>query len=125
MMRIVCVIALLFVGFAHQAPVIRTSAGTVDVSQYVLPDGTLPIFCITDNDADDDGQTHGKMHMVHGCDACQIGASVLLPEPADATGRPMQFVASATPRLEMHTFFRPLFPPNTGPRAPPLTSQTA
>lgn len=121
--RLLCALALLFVGFAHQPPVIRTSSGTIDVSQYILPDGSLPVFCITDNG--DGGQEPGKMHMVHGCEACQISASILIPAPADATGQALQFAAVASQNTAIEIFRRPLYPPNTGPRAPPRHLLTA
>jgi hypothetical protein len=118
--HLVCAIALMLVGFAHQPPVINTSSGTIDVSQYVLPDGSLPIFCITDNGGDE--QSRGKMHMVHGCDACQITASILLPMPADEAGHAMQFAAAIPVVMTMDVFGRPLYPPNTGPTGPPAIS---
>jgi hypothetical protein len=123
LVRILCAIALLFVGFAHQPPVIQTSAGPIDVSQYVLPDGSLPIFCITDNS--DDGTDHGRMHMVHGCEACQIAASVVVPAPSDVPG----FKAPMSTAVSFHgaenDFSRPLFPPNIGPTGPPQSATLA
>lgn len=119
-MRLVCAIALLFAGFAHQVPVIEKDGVKIDVAEYVLPDGTLPIFCITDNG--DPAQKH-KMRM-EGCQACHLNASILLPAPADVQGSAVSFIAAVAAPFRMTMFIRPLFPPNTGPRAPPVSSPT-
>ena len=100
--------ALLFVGFAHQPQVIQTSAGPIDVSQYVLPDGSLPIFCITDNS--DDGSDHGKIHMVHGCEACQITATVVIPAPSDVPSYHPPMSSEVAFDGTIDVFSRPLFP---------------
>lgn len=119
--RVLCAIALLFVGLAHQMPVIEKNGVAIDVAQYVLPDGTLPIFCITDNG--DPGQNH-KMRM-EGCQACHINASILIPTPADVEGSAVSFVAAIAAPISAVAFTRRLFPPNTGPRGPPSILQTA
>lgn len=119
-LRLVCAMALLFVGFAHQIPVIEKDGVQIDVAQYVLPDGTLPIFCITDNA---DGNQKHKMQM-EGCQACHINASILIPVPADVAGVAVSFVPAASTSTRTAAFTRRLFPPNTGPRAPPVLIQT-
>jgi hypothetical protein len=118
--RLVCAIALLFAGFAHQVPVIEKDGIKIDVAEYVLPDGTLPIFCITDNS--DPAQNH-KMRM-EGCQACHINASIVLPTPADVQGSALSFVTAVTAPAWPTIFIRPLFPPNRGPRAPPASDPT-
>lgn len=123
LVRIFCAVVLLFVGFAHQPPVIQTSAGPIDVSQYVLSDGSLPIFCITDNG--DDGTAHGKMHMVHGCEVCQIVASVVIPAPSDVPGYRAPMSLAVAFRGIVDLFSRPLFPPNVGPTGPPQSASIA
>jgi hypothetical protein len=121
--RILCAMALLFVGFAHQIPVIHAASGVVDVSEYVLPDGSLPVFCITDNG--DDGADHGKMRMVHGCEACQMAASIVLPIPSDAPGYRVSISPVVAFQGAASEFHRPLFPPNTGPTGPPQSPISA
>lgn len=116
-LRILCAVALVFVGFAHQAPAAAADPGPAEFSEYVLPDGTLPTLCVTVSDTSDQGQ-HGKAHS-HGCEACRIGASTLLPAPADVAGLPIPFAVAAELPIPDEAFQRQLFPPNTGPRAPP------
>jgi hypothetical protein len=116
--RIVCALALVFVGFAHQVPALADDdLGPVALARYVLPDGTVPTLCVTVTD--DTGKEHGKIAHLHGCEACRISASVLLPTPADAVGAHVGFVAAAELPRRAEAFHRQLFPPNTGPRAPP------
>ena len=122
-LRILCAVALVFVGFAHQAP--AAAAGAFDpaeLAHYVLPDGTLPTLCVTvpdKSDTDKSGASqHDKAHS-HGCEACRIGASTLLPTPTDMAGAPIGFAVSVELPIRAEAFHRQLFPPNTGPRAPP------
>ena len=112
--RILCAIALLFVGFAHQPATLARSA-PVDLSAYALPDGTLPIFCLTDTD----GSPKGGHPHAQPCDACRIGASTLLPSPADTVGRPFETAAvvAGVPPAAIEP--RRILSPNASPRGPP------
>lgn len=117
-LRILCVVALVFVGFAHQVPV--AAAGEFDpaeLAQFVLPDGTLPTHCVTTTDTSGQDQ-HDKAHS-HGCEACRISVSILLPAPTDIAGSAIHFAATVELPIRTEAFHRQLFPPNTGPRAPP------
>lgn len=117
-LRVLCAVALVFVGFAHQVPTAAASdLGPAELVQYVLPDGTLPTLCVTITDKSDQGQ-HDKTHS-HGCEACRISASTLLPAPTDVAGAPIPFAVTVELPIRAETFHRQLFPPNTGPRAPP------
>ncbi len=115
--RIICVVALVLLGLAHQpvaAPATQFSPD--EIAALMLPDGTLPELCLPS----DDGKA--KPHAdASDCEACRISAAVLLPAPADAVGRRMALAASVSlpPQAEAH--YRQLFPPNTHPRAPPVT----
>ena len=117
LVRFTCAIALLFVGFAHQTPALADDDfHPADFAEYVLPDGTLPVFCISD-------KTHGvhkhdKAHLP-GCEACRIGTSILLPAPVDQAGEHLRFEPAAVVAIRAEAVQRQLFPPNTGPRAPP------
>jgi len=116
--RIMCALALLFVGFAHQVPAFAKGNLTpAALAQYVLPDGTLPTLCITVIDSS--GKEHGKVGHLNPCEACRIGASVLLPQPSDAAGVRMGFSVAAELPHRVEIIHRQLYPPNTGPRAPP------
>ncbi|KQV65180.1 hypothetical protein [Rhizobium sp. Root1220] len=118
MMRLVCAIALVFVGFAHQVPAIAGEArGSVELAQYLLPDGTLAPLCTTVIDGA--GEKHGKVGHLQGCEACRINASALLPMPADIVGARLGFVRAVELQRRIETIHRQLYPPNTGPRAPP------
>ncbi len=115
--RTLCALALLFVGFAHQVPAVAgDDLGPAQLANYVLPDGTLPTLCVTVTD--DSGKAHGKIAHLHGCEACRISASVVLPPP-DVAGRHVGFVMAVEMPRRSEAFHRQLFPPNTGPRAPP------
>jgi hypothetical protein len=117
-LRILCAVALVFVGFAHQLP--AAAAGEFDpaeLGQYVLPDGTLPTLCVTTTDKSGQSQ-HDKAHS-HGCEACRISTAILLPAPADIAGAAIPFAATVELPIRTEAFHRQLFPPNTGPRAPP------
>ncbi|AVA25534.1 MULTISPECIES: hypothetical protein [unclassified Rhizobium] len=123
MVRIMCALALVLVGFAHQPPISDADELTpAKLVQYRLPDGTLPILCVTYKGTD--GKEHSKTH-APGCEACRIATAVLLPAPpTDVCER----LASSdqdvlAPRAE--AFHRQLYPPNTGPRAPPILQITA
>lgn len=115
--RILCVLALVLVGFDSQrSPTGPGELTPAELAQYRLPDGTLPIVCITYQD--EDGNTRGKVH-VPACYACQIATAVLLPAApiVDSGHLPFLVASFVAPRREV--FHRRLYPPNTGPRAPP------
>ena len=118
-MRILCALALVFVGFGHQPSAFAADQlSPADLSQYALPDGSLPTLCVTVTD--DSGQTHGKIVHLIGCEACSISAAVLLPRPLDVVGVRIGFRATTELPPRTEAFYRQLFPPNSGPRAPPL-----
>lgn len=75
-MRIVCALALLFLGLSHKMPVAAdVSAATLAFNQaFALPDGTAPDLCVP--------MQHGKIsYSSPECDACRLSGSVLLPQP--------------------------------------------
>jgi hypothetical protein len=114
--RLIAAFALLIIGFAHQ-PIIANPLA-LQFAAYTLPDGTLPVFCLTDDGSQPAKDGKGAIHD-HGCDACRLSASVLLPTPPGLSGQPFRF---ATVRLVTGNHFRlirALYPPNSGPRAPP------
>ncbi|WP_454856022.1 hypothetical protein [Rhizobium binxianense] len=116
--RMLCALALVFVGFAHQAPALADGEfGPAELALHALPDGTLPTLCVTIPDTSGKDR-HDKAHS-HGCEACRISASTLLPVPADVAGARMSFTVAAELPIRPEAFHRQLFPPSTGPRAPP------
>ena len=112
--RILCAIALLFVGLGHQ-PVTLAQAAPLELSAYALPDGTLPILCLTDTDG---SRKHAHVH-AQPCDACRIGASALLPPPADTVGHPFEVAIVAAVILPAGIEPRQVLFPNASPRGPP------
>jgi len=118
LLRILCAFALLSVGFAHQ-PAISSAdeLTTAALAQYRLPDGTLPVICVSEKTAD--GREHSKAH-VPSCEACRISSAALLPAPPMDICEHLAFASQHIPTPKIEIFHRQLYPPNTGPRAPPL-----
>jgi hypothetical protein len=117
--RVLCAVALLFVGFAHQVPARADDAfNPANFAEYRLPDGTLPTLCITATDSDGTAPDH-KLH-AQGCEACRIGASIMLPTPTDLVGTLVAFVLFSSPSGHVEAFHQQIYPPNSRPRAPPM-----
>lgn len=115
-LRILCAVALLFVGFAHQ-PAVASQPSVFELAQYALPDGTIADICLND-------VVDGKVkHVVPGkCEACRIGSAMLMPEPADLAGSVLAFHhVSALPLAEEALHSR-RERPGSPPRAPPFLS---
>jgi hypothetical protein len=111
-LRILCVMLLVSAGLAHQLAAAKPLQ-VQDLAIYVLPDGTVAGLCVPD-----EGGPPGKV-MWHGCEACRIVSSVLIPEPpADA---------AQIERTETATDFASVEPgqakeslrPGASPRGPP------
>lgn len=113
--RALCVVALLAVGFGHRTPAFAVSLlSAEDVAAMTLPDGTLPELCLPV-----DGQAGKGQFTAAPCDACVISASVLLPTPADLTGERLCAASEVQLPPRVEAIYRQLFPPNAAPRAPP------
>lgn len=117
MVRILCALALLFVGFGHQ-PAGMAENTPFNVAAYALPDGTLPVLCVSESD--DSQKDSGKHIHAQGCEACRISASVLLPSPVDNLGERMRPAAIAPMRPFIRVAQRRILSPSTAPRAPPF-----
>jgi hypothetical protein len=120
LLRMACAMALLCVGFAHQAPAFAKGALIpAELAAYVLPDGTTPVICV----ADPAPWSHGndKAH-VHGCEACRIQGALLMPAPGCDGGARLRFEATAAMVLSAVVFSRPPFSPSRGARAPPRSA---
>jgi hypothetical protein len=113
--RLICALALMMVAFAHQP--LAADPVALQFSAYILPDGTLPTLCVTDNGAQ---PVKGVVHD-HGCDACRVAAAILMPEPPRLGAQAIEF-ANVTRIVErQYRLTRALYPPSSGPRAPPLS----
>jgi hypothetical protein len=88
----------------------------------VLPDGTLPTLCITSNSdrPDNDGQHHHSQGAKSDCDACRIGAVAMLPPAPSHAERVVLTHELAKRPFLADVIAHQLYPPNTGPRAPPV-----
>jgi hypothetical protein len=118
--RVLCTLALLFVGFGHQPIALAVATDTpLEIASYALPDGSLPVLCVT---ASDDGQkSDGKhAHPQQGCDACRISASTLLPSPPDLLSERLYVAASTEMRPYRRAVHRRILSLATAPRAPPI-----
>lgn len=73
-LRTLCAMLLVSAGLAHQ-PVAAKPLQVQDLAIYVLPDGSVADLCVPG----DDGKP-GKV-MWHGCEACRIASSILIPAP--------------------------------------------
>ncbi|AGS22032.1 hypothetical protein [Rhizobium etli] len=75
LLRMLCALGLLLLGFVHQAPQAIASDG-YDAAAHMLPDGTFASLCVTVKEAE--GTTVG---FKPNCEACRLSASVILPMP--------------------------------------------
>ena len=115
-MSMICVMALVLLGFAHR-PVVSSSPqlSPQEIAALTLPDGTVPELCLPSEDG------KGKVHAAASdCEACRIAAAALLPAPADAVGIRMSLIAAVTLPQPAEAHYRQLFPPDSHPRAPPV-----
>lgn len=121
MMRIFIIVALTMIGFAHK-PVSAELPASVQYAAYTLPDGTLPVLCVTvtgDEDMGDAGKGAGHYH---GCDACRLAGTVLVPDAPMLVGSAIEFPHGRVPHC------RDIPRPDVSdistaqPRAPPLAA---
>lgn len=115
-LRMLCAVALLFVGFAHQ-PASASGPNGFELTQYVLPDGTVPDLCLNDMV---DGKTKHVMPVK--CEACRIGSALLMPAPADLDGAVLAFRWVAALPLVEEALRSRRERPGSPPRAPPFLS---
>jgi len=118
--RIVCVIALLFLGLAHRPPAASaTMLSPAEIAALVLPDGTLPELCLPGTDADGKVKPHAAKS---DCEACQISATALLLNRADTVGIRLAAASETVLPKPVEAHYRQLFPPSSAPRAPPVSA---
>lgn len=65
------VVSLTMIAYAHKP--VGSLPASVQYAAYTLPDGTLPVLCVTDNGEPD---SKGSMKN-YGCDACRLSATAL------------------------------------------------
>jgi hypothetical protein len=105
------------VGWAQKP--LAASSFSVAFAAYVLPDGKLPTLCITDNGPDT--STPGEAARSHGCDACRLAATILLPLPPEIGAVKLAYAYDQPVVGQQVHLVQRLYPPSSGPRAPPYT----
>jgi hypothetical protein len=110
--RLMSVIALVMVGFAHK-PVVAQPL-KLQFAAYILPDGTLPTLCLNDD------PSQPATLADHGCDACRLAAAILVPAPPRIAAHAIAFSTVVAVFARQHALVRSLYPPSSGPRAPPV-----
>ncbi len=115
LLRILCVVGLVMIGFAHK-PVLAdsTQAGTIVLA--ALPDGSLPTLCF--------GETDGRKAPAmayHGCDACRLSSSFVFVDPVFVAGPALDFATNIAFYPRPAKLARQVLPSGGGARAPPST----
>ena len=92
-MRMMIIVALTMIGFAHKPVMAGPLPASVEYAAYTLPDGTLPVICVTVTGDEDLGGAKGQMGGMgaYGCDACRLAASILVPEPPTVNASAVEF----------------------------------
>ncbi len=112
--RLLCVIALLVVGFAHRIPA-ASPQPDIDLSAYALPDGTLPVICHSPAGTDNGS---GNTIFVSDCEFCRLASSAILPAPFVI--RAQAWVYADVPRRVVHDLaVLPIHYAGTPTRGPP------
>ncbi|WP_407061848.1 hypothetical protein [Brucella gallinifaecis] len=118
--RILSVFALMLVAFAHK-PVVLASPEQLLLAEYVLPDGSYPVLCITDHAINDEGHDQNQhLHDSNICDACRISSAFLCPAPAASTGAAPHITVAFVPQPSEPVLWRDIYPPSAPPQAPPF-----
>jgi hypothetical protein len=112
---LLCVIALLFVGFAHRIPA-ASPQPDVDLSAYALPDGTLPVICHTQAGT---GDGSDNAVFLGDCEFCRLASAAILPTPHDVRVPPCT-TADIQYRVAHDLTDFPIYFAGTPTRGPPL-----
>lgn len=118
LVRIICTIALLCIGFAHRAPSVDAAPHPSEIAAYTLPDGSVPVICLSGHTDEADHHGHDGLR---DCDACRISNAIALPEPVQTAGLPAYSSADVHRPVRHEAFYRQLFTPDARPRAPPAS----
>ncbi len=111
--RLLCVIALLLVGFAHRIPA-ASPQPDADLSAYALPDGTLPVICYSPPDTGS-----GTAIFFSDCEFCRLASAAILPTPHNVSAPPCAAADVALRVVHDLTDF-PIHFAGTPTRGPPL-----
>ncbi len=114
--RILCAAAFLCFGIASQAISDERSLSPEEVAAYMLPDGTLPSLCITIPGTDGEGKI-----VKLGFETIGVGKTVAFVVPDVPLTDTFALTKSRTRPANVPALRHLLYPPGSGPRAPPLT----
>ena len=127
-LRVLCMLALVSVGFGHVFPqgnaslTLNSASSTpfkaLNLQQFALPDGSTPYICSALGTANTDQDAPSPRSK--DCPACRIFTSTLMPLPG-----PIVKVREAYSRISYLQVKSAIFRPipvfqNASPRAPPL-----
>ncbi|ACP25318.1 hypothetical protein NGR_c15500 [Sinorhizobium fredii NGR234] len=117
--RLLAAIGLVFLSFAHK-PALALGAEAALAAEYRLPDGSFAEICFGAEGVDHQGSKSPAIAPI--CDACRLAASVLIPQPPQASVPADNGNWRAEPpAFEVQFALAPmrLLPP---PRGPPILS---
>ncbi|PDT84423.1 hypothetical protein [Sinorhizobium sp. BJ1] len=113
--RLLAAVALVFLSFAHK-PALATGQNAALAAEYRLPDGSFAEICFGTEGVDHRGSK--SVPIAPSCEACRLAASVLVPEPPQASVRAYKGNWLAEPPVaEIRVALSPLrlLPPPRGP----------
>lgn len=118
-LRLLCALALLAFGFAYKPPVVSAAGLTpAELAQYILPDGTLPILCVTG--AHEGGGAKSRHDAASSrCEVCRLTQSILPEGPSTGFVAVAAMIENEFPPDDWPASHSSPASPNTGPRAPP------
>ena len=116
MVRLICALALLLIGFFHQPPA-PVAIPPGEIVMYTLPDGSVSDLCLPSSGGKSKQDHHDRGS---GCEACRLTGSTLLPTPTDLAGQPInrRTVHFSAPWTQ--AFYRQAFRHAALPRGPPF-----
>ena len=115
LVRLMIVIALALTAFAHRAAPVNAPPAT-DFLAYALPDGSLPVICLTGN-----GEKDGDHHQGNAaCEFCRIAGAIAVAVPPALHGAPIDAAKRVSP-VTLASLLRgePAFWPAAPPQGPP------
>lgn len=113
--RIMCAVALASLSFHLPAEARTRSLTTAEIVSYTLPDGSLPPLCVTVPD----GSGQGKIVKL-GADTLGLIQKHVLPSSGGTwDDSHLAISGDVLPEVPVHTLRHLLYPPGSGPRAPP------
>ncbi|TDH38752.1 hypothetical protein E2A64_06565 [Pseudohoeflea suaedae] len=117
LVRLMVVVALALTAFAHRAAPVNAAPAT-NFLAYALPDGSLPVICLTGT-----GEKDGDHHQGNAaCEFCRIAGAIAIAVPPALHGAPIDAAKRVSP-VTLASLLRgePAFWPAAPPQGPPAT----